>query len=88
MARIGQEASGVGQHSYEVAENAEVCQRGHLLDHAGLIVVEPPCAALLDLADRRGILEAADDGADRRVVHRIQRVQDRFRKLIGRYKRI
>ena len=68
MSGVGQEASGVGEHAYKAGQIAKVCQGDHLLLHAGLVVVEPPGAALLDLGGCRGILEAADDGADGLIV--------------------
>ena len=40
------------------------------------MVVEPPCAALLDLGHGAGVLEAADDGADGLVVVGVQAVKD------------
>lgn len=80
---IGQKTSGIRQHADKVAEKPEVCQRGHLLCHSGLVVIEPPGASLLDLAHRVGILETSDDGSDRRVVNGIQGVEDRPGKLVG-----
>ena len=65
---VGQEASGVCQHSDEAGQIAKSCQGGHLFLHAGLVVIEPPCAALLNLCDSGGILEAAEDGSDGLVV--------------------
>ena len=39
----------------------------HLLSHAGLVVVEPPCGALLDLTGEL-LLETADDGSDGSII--------------------
>ena len=42
MTGVAQEGAGVGQHTDEVAQQAQVGEASHLLDHAGLGVVEPP----------------------------------------------
>ena len=65
---VGEEASGVRQHSDEVPQAAEVGQAGHLSGHALLVVVEPPRGTLLQLAGGGGVLEAAKDGADGSVI--------------------
>lgn len=67
MSGVGEEASGVGQHTDEVSKAAQVSERGHLLGHAGLVIVEPPCGTLLDLAGEL-LLEAAQDGADGSII--------------------
>ena len=46
---VGQEGTGVGQHADEVAQQAQVGEAGHLLDHAGFGVVEPPAGTVLNL---------------------------------------
>ena len=50
VAGVAQEAAAVGQHTDEVAQQAEVGQGLHLVFHADLLVAEPPGAAGLDLA--------------------------------------
>ena len=82
MPGVGEEASGVCQHADKAGEVSEVCEGDHLILHAGLVIVEPPCAALLDLRARRGILETAEDRADRLVVVRVQAVDDRLWQLV------
>ena len=67
MSGVGQEASGVGQHSYKSGQITQVSQGDHLILHAGLVIIEPPCRTLLDLA-RELVLETADDGADGCIV--------------------
>ena len=62
MAGVAQEAAAVRQHTHEVAQQAQVGQAGHLLLHARLCIVEPPGAAVLDLARHFSALERADDG--------------------------
>ena len=64
---VGQEASGIGQHSNESGQVAQVSQGDHLILHTGLVIVEPPSGTLLDLS-WEFLLEAADDGADGSVV--------------------
>ena len=59
MSGVGQEASGVGQHSYKSGQITQVSQGDHLILHTGLVIVEPPCGTLLDLCDSGGILEAS-----------------------------
>ena len=67
MSGIGQEASGIGQHSNESGQVAQVSQGDHLILHTGLVIVEPPSGTLLDLS-WEFLLEEADDGADGSVV--------------------
>ena len=76
MPGVGQEAPGIRQHPYEAGEVAQVRQGYQLFPHADFVVVEPPCAALLDLGHGAGVLEAADDGADGLVVVGVQAVKD------------
>lgn len=82
MSGVGKETSGVGQHTDEVSKASQVSERGHLLGHAGLVIVEPPCGALLDLSWEL-LLETADDSADGGVIIRIQRVEDGLWNLVG-----
>ena len=65
---VAQEAAAVGQHTHKVAQQAKACQTGHLLFHADLVVVEPPCRTVLDLARHLAVLEAAQNGADLCIV--------------------
>ena len=83
MAGVAQEAAAVGQHTDEVAQQAEAGQTGHLLFHADLVVVEPPCGAVLDLARDLAVLEAAEDGADLSIIAGIQAVDDGLGALVG-----
>lgn len=83
MSGIGEEASGIGQHSYETGQIAQVCQRDQLFRHPDLVIVKPPCAALLYLGHCSRILEAAQDGTDCLVVVGIEAVEDRSGKLVG-----
>ena len=83
VAGIAQEAAAVGQHTDKVAQQAQACQTGHLLFHADLVVVEPPCGAVLDLAGDLIILEAAQNGADLLVVSGVQAVDDGLGALVG-----
>ena len=88
MSGVGEEASGVGEHSHESGEVSEVCKGDHLILHAGLVIVEPPCAALLNLGHCGRILEAAENGADSLVVVGIQAVQNGPGQLVGLNQRI
>ena len=83
MTGVRQEASGVGQHTDEVAEASKVCKAGHLVGHTYLVIVEPPSRTVLELACCGGILEASDDRADYSVIVRVQGVQDGSRDLVG-----
>ena len=83
MAGVAQEAAAVGQHTDEVAQQAEAGQTGHLLFHADLVVVEPPCGAVLDLARELAVLEAAEDGADLSIIAGVQAVDDGLGALVG-----
>ena len=81
MSGVGKETSGVGQHTDEVSKASQVSERGHLLGHAGLVIVEPPCGALLDLTGEL-LLETADDGSDGSIIIWIQGVQDGLWNLV------
>ena len=83
MTGVAQEAAAVGQHANEVAQQAQACQTGHLLFHADLVVIEPPCGAVLDLARHLAVLEAAQNGADLCVVGGVQAVDDGLGALVG-----
>ena len=82
MSGVGQEASGVGQHSYESGQITQVSQGDHLILHAGLVIIEPPGGTLLDLGNSGGILETSEDGTDSLIVVRIQTVNDSSGKLV------
>ena len=77
MAGIRQEAPGIGQHADKVTQNTQIAKAGQLFDHAGLIVIKPPCAAVLDLSGNLRALECAHDGIQKGVVTGIQTVQNR-----------
>lgn len=83
MSGVRQEASGVGQHADEAGEISQVGEGNHLILHTGLVIVEPPCASLLNLGNGGGILETAEDGADGLIVVGIQAVEDGSGKLVG-----
>jgi len=83
VAGVAQEAAAVGQHTDEVAQQAQICQTLHLVFHADLLVIEPPCRTVLDLARHLGALEAAQNGADLLVVGRVQAVDDGLGALVG-----
>ena len=68
MSGVGQEAPGVCQHSYKTGKISEVGKGNHLVLHACLVVIEPPCAALLNFCYSGGILEAAQNGSDGLIV--------------------
>ena len=76
MSCIRQEASGIGQHADETGKVSKGSKGGHLLLHTGLVVIEPPCAALLNLCNSGGILEASKDSTDGLIVVGIQAVQN------------
>ena len=59
VAREGEEASGVGQHTDEVAEASQISQGSHLLSHTYKVIIEPPCGTLLQFACGFRSLEAA-----------------------------
>ena len=83
VAGVRKEASGVGEHANEVAKAAQVCQTGHLGGHTLLVIIEPPCGALLQLAHYCRILEASQDSADGSIVIGVQGVEDGLWDLIG-----
>ena len=83
VAGVAQEAAAVGQHTDEVAQQAQAGQTGHLLFHADLVVVEPPGGTVLDLARNLAVLEAAQNGADLGVIAGVQAVDDGLGALVG-----
>ena len=83
MSCVRQEASGIRQHSYKAGQIAEVCKGNHLVLHACLMVIEPPCGALLDFGNGCGILEASKNCADSLVIVRVQAVYNCFWKPAG-----
>lgn len=82
MPGIGQEASGIREHSYKIAEYAKIGKGCQLFGHARLMVVEPPRRAMLDLSGRSGILEASDDRTNDSVVVGVQRIEDGLWQLV------
>ena len=74
VAGVAEEAAGVGEHPDEVAQQAQVGQADELLPHAGLVVVEPPGAAVLELPGNAGTLERADHGVQQLVLAGVQAV--------------
>ena len=83
VAGIAQERAGVGEHADEVAQQTQVSQRNHLLFHTGLVVVEPPGRAVLDLAGQLAALETADQCTQLCIVNGVQRVQNGLGTLLG-----
>ena len=79
MAGVAQEAAAVGQHTDEVAQQAQAGQGLHLLVHAVVGVAEPPGGAQLDLAGDLVILERTQNGAQHVEVCGVQAVQDDLR---------
>ena len=82
MSCIRQKASGICQHSHKITEKSQICKGRHLIDHALLVVIEPPRASLLALSRNTGILETSDDRSDGCIVVWIQTVQNRLWQLV------
>ena len=76
MTGVAEERARVGQHADERAERAARGKVGELGTHTVQIVVEPPCAALLDASDLSAALKTARDGNERGVVDGIQGIED------------
>ena len=72
MPCVGKETAGIGKHADKLPDDAEIGKTRELIEHAGLVVIEPPGGAVLDLACAAFILETADDGIDGSIVNRIQ----------------
>ena len=68
MSGVGEEASGIREHSNETGEISKAGKGEHLVSHADLVVVKPPGASLLDFGNGRGILETAEDRSDGLIV--------------------
>ena len=82
MARIGNEASAISEHSHEAGEHTEVGERGHLSYHAVALIVEPPARAELDLAGGGSLLEVAEHCAEDVVVLRVEGVEYGLRERV------
>ena len=63
MARIAQERTRVGEHTYEAAQQTKNRESVHLTGHAVELVVEPPSRAKLNLS-RFATLEVAEHCGD------------------------
>lgn len=88
MSGIGEETPGIRQHSDEAGEVPQICKGGQLVGHALFMVIEPPCASLLDFCCHGGILETAKDGADGGIVVGIQAVNNGLGKRLVFFHRI
>ncbi len=60
MSGIGEKTSGISEHTNKIPQKPQIGKGGHLLCHPCFVIVEPPCAALLDLACCSCLLETAD----------------------------
>ena len=76
MPCVRKKTPGIRQHSDKIAKKPQICKRCHLVNYSLFIVVEPPCASLLDLSGASFILKTTDDSANYRIIRRIQAVQD------------
>lgn len=73
---IAEERTGIGQHSNEPVQQAELRNRFELAFHAIHLIVEPPSGAHLDFSGDGGALEAAGERHDKFVVAGVQGVED------------
>ena len=85
MACVGKEAAGVCEHTNEFTERGKTCQILKLFSHTADMVVEPPCATVLHGRQTAKtfrffarILEATDERSERRVIGRVQGIENRF----------
>lgn len=76
VARVGYEATAIGEHADEVCERAKVSESLHLSLHAVTLVVEPPAGAELDLTGGRCRLEASEHGSENVVILGIKGIED------------
>ena len=81
MSGVGQEASGIGQHSNESGQVAQVSQGDHLVLHTGLVIVEPPSGTLLDLGNSGGIRKASIKKDGQKTASDTQRVVFRSEQM-------
>ncbi len=80
MTGIGKETARVREHAHESAQVTAGSEIGEMLLHAGLVVEEPPCRPILDLAFQGGILEAARKGDEFKIHLGIQIEKDHRRE--------
>ena len=80
MPGLRQEAPGIRKHSDEIPQQPQISEGSHLLHHPILIIVKPPCGALLYFSHGIRILEAADNTAYGFIIIGIQAVNYGFGK--------
>ena len=76
VARVADEAAGVGQHANEAAQQAERAERVHLLAHAVFLIQEPPSGAELHLAREGAVVEGVGHNGQKLVVLGIEAIED------------
>lgn len=68
MPGVGQETAGVREHADKAGQIAKACQRSQLFQYPCLVIVKPPCAALLDFGGSLRILKTAQKGAESLII--------------------
>ena len=86
MARIGDKAARVGEHADKPAEQSHQGEGIELVDHAGLLVKEPPSRTELDLSGENAVLEVAGHGGNQFIVAGIEIVENSLREIASRIK--
>ena len=80
---VAEEAARVSQHTDESRKIAVCGESRKLIDHALLMVIEPPGTSVLDLADTPACLKGAHHGHKSGIVVGIERIQDRSGQFPG-----
>ena len=72
MTGVAQEGAGVCKHSHKTAQHAVAGKIRQLLAHTGAVIIEPPCAALLELTGHTTALKTGKDSGNGSIVIGIQ----------------
>ena len=83
MARKGEKAAGIGEHTDEAGKQTCRAECIELEFHAIFLIEEPPTGAELDFAGAAAILECSSHGGEEIIVPRIDVVEDHARELIA-----
>ena len=82
VSRKGQQASAVGQHSYEMAQQTHVRQSVQLFFHAVFLIQEPPGGTPLHLTGYTPVIEISTHGSKNFIFRRIKVVNYSFAQSI------
>lgn len=71
MSCVGEKASGIRQHSYEIPEDSKIGKGRKMLINALFAIIKPPCGTVLYTTQRGAILKTAHQRIDSCIICRI-----------------